>query len=626
MRTHTRPSIVGRLRGLILALALLLVPLLGLAATPARAAGFTVTTLADSGEGSLRAAIDQANTTSGADTITFTLSGTIVLASTLPDINDDLTIDGSGQTITISGNNAVQVMVVNRSKTLNLNVLTIADGRCGTCSGGGISTVSGTINVNHSTFSGNSAGVHGGGIYDFSGSVTVSNSIFINNDATRGGGGGIFNDQGSLTVSNSSFSGNSARSGGGILNNEGSAAVSNSTFSGNSTTINGGGIYSKDGPMTVSNSTISGNRSGGIYSDAFVTLRNTIVANNTSSGSTGNCTSHISADSHNLASDGTCGGATQKSSAELNLGPLADNGGPTQTIALLPGSAAIDAGDDAVCVAAPVNNLDQRGIARPQGAACDVGAFEVEVVDQTPPQINLSVDGTLGSNGWYVSDVSVSWNVSDAESTITSQNGCDPQSVSSDTAGTTFTCSATSVGGTASQGVTIQRDATAPSVTATPDRIPQSNDWYNAPVTFRFSGNDGSGSGVTSCEADTTYRGPDSASASVTGNCTDAAGNVGSASASFLYDATTPSVSYSGNAGTYTVDQTINITCQASDNLSGIASSTCANISGPAYAFALGTTTRSASATDNAGNTGSGSTTFTVGVSFDILSRLTSSF
>jgi hypothetical protein len=216
--------------------------------------------------------------------------------------------------------------------------------------------------------------------------------------------------------------------------------------------------------------------------------------------------------------------------------------------------------------------------------------------------------------------------VSDPDSAISSQTGCDPSTVTSDTAGVTFTCTASSTGGTNSQSVTIKRDATAPSVTATPDRPPQINRWYNAPVTFRFSGNDGSGSGVTSCEADTTYRGPDSASASVTGTCTDAAGNVGSASASFLYDATTPSVSYTGNAGTYTIDQSVSITCSATDNLSGIASSTCANISGPAYSFALGTTTRSASATDNAGNTGSGSTTFTVGVTFDSLCTLSANF
>src|SRR4051794_31159673 len=111
------------LRTLALLLALAFLPLL--APTNARAASFTVTTLADSGTGSLRQAIEDANTTTGADTITFSVSGTIVLASTLPAINDDLTIDGTGQSVTVSGNNAVQVIAVNGGKTLNLNALTI---------------------------------------------------------------------------------------------------------------------------------------------------------------------------------------------------------------------------------------------------------------------------------------------------------------------------------------------------------------------------------------------------------------------------------------------------------------------------------------------------------------------
>jgi hypothetical protein len=82
--------------------------------------------------------------------------------------------------------------------------------------------------------------------------------------------------------------------------------------------------------------------------------------------------------------------------------------------------------------------------------------------DSSAPVLTPDIAGTLGGGGWYTSDVSVSWSVSDAESTIISQSGCDAQSVTSDTSGTEITCSATSVGGTASQSVTIKRDATAP--------------------------------------------------------------------------------------------------------------------------------------------------------------------
>ncbi len=92
------------------------------------------------------------------------------------------------------------------------------------------------------------------------------------------------------------------------------------------------------------------------------------------------------------------------------------------------------------------------------GDACDVG-------DSTPPVITANVGGTIGRNSWYTSDVHVSWSVTDAESAVTSQTGCEEQIVSSDTTGVTFTCQATSAGGSNSESVIVQRDATAPSVT-----------------------------------------------------------------------------------------------------------------------------------------------------------------
>jgi hypothetical protein len=100
----------------------------------------------------------------------------------------------------------------------------------------------------------------------------------------------------------------------------------------------------------------------------------------------------------------------------------------------------------------------------------DSGSYQVTVEapaapsDTTAPVITPGVSGTLGSNGWYTSDVAVSWAVNDAESAVTSQSGCDPTTVDYDTSGVTFTCSATSAGGTDSESVTIKRDATQPSV------------------------------------------------------------------------------------------------------------------------------------------------------------------
>ncbi len=175
--------------------------------------------------------------------------------------------------------------------------------------------------------------------------MTVSNSTFSGNSASGFGGGGIYNlGDTTVIVSNSTFDSNSAQTGGGIANYR-TVTVSNSTFSGNSAANGGGGIYNSD--------------SGG----AVTTLKNTIVANSPTGG---NCSGAITDGGGNLSyPDATCPGIN----GDPVLGPLQNNGGPTQTMALLPGSAAIDAANDAICAAAPVNNRDQRGITRPQGAA-----------------------------------------------------------------------------------------------------------------------------------------------------------------------------------------------------------------------------------------------------------------
>ena len=193
----------------------------------------------------------------------------------------------------------------------------------------------------------------------------MTNSTFSGNSASFGGG--IYNTS-SLTVTNSTFSGNSAITGGGIINT-GTLTVTNSTFSGNSASF-WGGIYNT-GSLTVTNSTFSGNNStnghgGGIYNSGTATLYNSIIAN--SSGS--NCYDPISTNSSsNLADDTSCGTSGFSVSSSILLGPLGSFGGSTQTIPLLPGSPAIDAGNPSYCPA-----TDQRGIARV--GACDIGAFE----------------------------------------------------------------------------------------------------------------------------------------------------------------------------------------------------------------------------------------------------------
>lgn len=290
----------------------------------------------------------------GGGTVTFGCSGTITLTAEIAVVADTI-IDGGGQNVTISGNHAVRVFRVNSGFTLNLNSLTVTNG-----------------NVAN----------YGGGIFNDSGTVTVSNSTFAGNNGGTGGGG-ILNG-GTLIVSNSTFAGNSAGSGGGILSDYGMLTVSNSTFAGNSaTTYNGGGIFNVGGTAMVSNSTIAGNsannQGGGIFNNGTLTLKNTIVANSPTGG---NCVGNITDGGGNLSySDTTCPGIN----GDPRLGPLQNNGGPTETMALLESSAALGAANDATCAAPPVNNSDQRGIRRPQRSHCDIGAIEELCPNFAPP-------------------------------------------------------------------------------------------------------------------------------------------------------------------------------------------------------------------------------------------------
>jgi predicted outer membrane repeat protein len=269
--------------------------------------------------------------------------------------------------------------------------------------GGAIAIDFGTLTVSTSVFSDNHADSSGGGIdnggwsrhnsNEFS-AVFVSNSTFSGNSA--GHGGGISNDYtNSVEVSNSTFSGNSAGNGGGIFNRGGELSVDNSTFFANGAAGNGGGIFNCTGYSggtfntemggnlgvansfsgTVSNSTFSDNRAtyngGAILNfDGIFALKNTVVTNSPAGN---NCSGTITDGGGNLSfPDTTCPGIN----ADPLLGPLQYNGGSTWTMALGEGSAALDAGDDDTCAAPPVNNLDQRGVTRPQGLHCDIGAVE----------------------------------------------------------------------------------------------------------------------------------------------------------------------------------------------------------------------------------------------------------
>lgn len=239
--------------------------------------------------------------------------------------------------------------------------------------------------------------------------------------------------------------------------------------------------------------------------------------------------------------------------------------------------------------------------------------------DLTPPTITADISGTLGAADWYTSDVHITWTVTDNETPVTSTSGCGPASVTTDGAGFSFTCTATSTGGTATQTVTIKRDASPPVVTPSVTGTMGSNGWYTSDVTVSFSGADATsgiqenhhaGGAESQCHENTVSA--DTPGATFICTYTNGAGLSTTQSVTVKKDGTVPSVTYSGNAGTYSVDQQVSITCTATDAMSGVASSTCAPISGPAYSFNLGVNNYTATALDRAGNGGTGATSFSV--------------
>ena len=223
-------------------------------------------------------------------------------------------------------------------------------------------------------FDGNSA-IEGGGMENqFYSSPTLTNVTFRSNTAIRSGGGMLNNSYSNPVLMNVTFSGNSASGGGGMANGQSSPTLTNVTFKDNSATDIGGGLYNLYvSSLSITNVTFSGNEAGqggGIYNEyAFPIITNSILYSNIG-GEIYNY-SGTSTVTYSIVQGGYPG--TGNLDADPLLGPLQDNGGFTQTMALSSGSSAVDAGDDSNCP-----ETDQRGVSRPQGSRCDIGAYEYE--------------------------------------------------------------------------------------------------------------------------------------------------------------------------------------------------------------------------------------------------------
>ncbi len=289
--------------------------------------------------------------------------------------------------------------------TITITDTTVTE-NVGTGQGGGVEeTGTGNVTITRSTVSKNTSGEGAGVVEDGAGTVTVIDSTIRENSATAGfnDGGGVLRDGGgNVTIQGSLIVGNTGTTGAGIqdFGGAGTFAVTNSTLTGNHASTRGGAIQTDGaGAISLTNVTLKDNVSDAGAHEIdncsaipscsgpphTVTLRNTIVA-----GSGTNCAGAITSGGHNLDSGSTCGlsASGDLSNVDPKVGDLADNGGPTLTFAELDGSPAIDAGETASCP-----QTDQRGVGRPAGPVCDIGAFEralavVAVVAPPPPSVN----------------------------------------------------------------------------------------------------------------------------------------------------------------------------------------------------------------------------------------------
>jgi hypothetical protein len=371
-----------------------------------------------------------------ADTITFdptvfVAQKTISLGATLP-ISNSAVVNGPGASlVTIDGGSVRQLFTIDTAnaggRTVTITGLTLAHGK--STYGGAImmGTSADSLTLSNCIISGNTATSGGGAIYDRGGSMavlTITDSLVSNNSSGGSGGGAIFanNSAGTtLNVMRSTVTGNTTTDHGGFAYWfwGGSINVSSSTLTNNiATNSTGGVIASWSAPIMISNSTFQGNKGSGggavqIISSASLTINNsTLVANSATGGSggaiasaSGMVTLNSSIIAKNIATTGgpdlnaaittggdynligvansggfTLGGTHNKTGTAVSplnpmVAPLARNGGPTQTMALLPGSSAIDMGSN------PGNlSNDQRGpgFVRVFGSAADIGAFEVQ--------------------------------------------------------------------------------------------------------------------------------------------------------------------------------------------------------------------------------------------------------
>ena len=332
----------------------------------------TVTNLNDSGPGSLREAIDNAPFSTVID-FAPNVTGTITLTTGQLAVDTELTINGPGArslTVTHAVTGASRIFSITGGFGVFISGLTITGGH-GVTHGGGVTIGGSSLSLSQATVSGNTAG-QGGGIWVSHGSLTMENNTISNNTASIEGGGRWTDSNSSGTMVDNTISGNSSSGNGGGILNHAAYELRNNTIADN-VAASGGGIHNGDvGTLRLTNNLIAANPGGDCSN-----------------------TGTIISLGHNLNGDISCSlfltNVGDIVGVNPGLGPLLqDNGGPTDTHALLSGSPAIDAGNDFVAPSA-----DQRGVIRVDPNTgnvvdSDIGAFELQSLSQESVQIQLS--------------------------------------------------------------------------------------------------------------------------------------------------------------------------------------------------------------------------------------------
>ena len=303
-----------------------------------------------------------------------TITGSAITDNTA-NVGGGIINDGGSMAIsdtTVSGNSATSWAgggILNDARGTMTVTNIVATGNSAS-DGAGI-TNRATLEIAYTTVSGNT----GGGVANFgAGILEIRDSTVSDNT-----GPGILNGN-VVTIRNTTISGNTADYGGAIAGG-GTVTLENCTLSDNTAASHGGGaIHMWESTISMTNCTVSGNTgepgAAILNAKGTITLKNTIIANNSGPSCSGN---PFGLGASNLTDDTTCTAAAGFTFVtNVGLGPLADNGGPTHTHALLAGNPAVDAGVDSICP-----DIDQRGVSRPQdgdgdgSARCDIGAFEL---------------------------------------------------------------------------------------------------------------------------------------------------------------------------------------------------------------------------------------------------------